>query len=107
MRTTSQVIKKVAFDFKLQGAYAIHVVWNRERTEIVELFHVPVERVRAGRPNEMGVVDCYYISADWGNTRTNKPYPVPAFNVPVLVPLLTFTPSINVLIPLFLNTNAP
>ena len=28
-----QVIKKVAFDFKLQGAYAIHVVWNRERTE--------------------------------------------------------------------------
>ena len=76
-----QVIKKVAFDFKLQGAYAIHVVWNRERTEIVELFHVPVERVRAGRPNEMGVVDCYYISADWGNTRTNKPYPVPAFNV--------------------------
>ena len=76
-----QVIKKVAFDFKLQGAYALHVVWNRERTEIVELFHVPVERVRAGRPNEMGVVDCYYISADWGNTRTNKPYPVPAFNV--------------------------
>ena len=76
-----QVIKKVAFDFKLQGAYAIHIVWNRERTEIVELFHVPVERVRAGRPNEMGVVDCYYISADWGNTRTNKPYPVPAFNV--------------------------
>jgi hypothetical protein len=76
-----QVIKKVAFDFKLQGAYAIHVIWNRERTEIVELFHVPVERVRAGRPNEMGVVDCYYISADWGNTRTNKPYPVAAFNV--------------------------
>jgi len=76
-----QVIKKVSFDFKLQGAYALHVIWNRERTEIVELFHVPVERVRAGRPNEMGVVDCYYISADWGNTRTNKPYPVAAFNV--------------------------
>jgi len=76
-----QVIKKVAFDFKLQGGYAIHVVFNRERTEIVELYHVPVERVRAGRPNAMGKVDTYYISADWGNTRTNKPYPVPAFNV--------------------------
>lgn len=75
-----QVIKKVAFDFKLQGAYAIHLVWNRERTEISEIYHVPVERVRAGRPNEMGVVDTYYISADWSNTRTHKPYPIAAFN---------------------------
>lgn len=76
-----QIIKKVAFDFKLQGGYAIHVVWNRERTEIAELYHVPVERVRAGRPNEMGKVDTFFISADWGNTRTNKPYPIAAFNV--------------------------
>ena len=76
-----QGIKKVAFDFKLQGAYALHIVWNRERTEIADVYHVPVERVRAGKPNAMGKVDCFYISADWGNTRTNKPYPVPAFNV--------------------------
>ena len=76
-----QVIKKVAFDFKLQGAYALHLVWNRERTEIVELYHVPVERVRAGRPNELGQIDTYFISADWANTRMNKPYPVTAFNV--------------------------
>ena len=76
-----QVIKKVAFDFKLQGGYAIHIVWNRERTEIAEIYHVPVERVRAGRPNEFGKVDTYFISSDWANTRTNKPYPVAAFNV--------------------------
>jgi len=76
-----QVIKKVAFDFKLQGAYALHIVWNRERTEIAEVYHVPVERVRAGKPNAMGKIDCYYISADWSNTRSNKPYPINAFNV--------------------------
>ena len=75
-----QVIKKVAFDFKLQGAYALHIVWNRERTEIAEVYHVPVERVRAGRPNELGQVDTYFICADWSNTRTNKPYPIAAFN---------------------------
>ncbi len=75
-----QVIKKVAFDFKLQGAYALHIIWNRERTQIAEVYHVPVERVRAGRPNEMGQVDTYFISADWGNTRTHKPYPISAFN---------------------------
>jgi len=76
-----QVIKKVAFDFKLQGGYALHIVYNRERTEIAEIYHVPVERVRAGRPNEMGVVDTYFISADWANIRTHKPYPIAAFNV--------------------------
>ena len=76
-----QVIKKVAFDFKLQGAYALHIIWNREKTEIVELFHVPVERVRAGRPNELGQIDTYFISADWSNVRTHKPYPIAAFNV--------------------------
>ena len=76
-----QVIKKLAFDFKLQGGYAIHVIWNRERTEIAELYHVPMERVRAGRPNEMGKVDTYFISADWANTRTNKPYAIAAFNL--------------------------
>ena len=79
--TLHQVIKKVAFDFKLQGGYALHIIWNRERTEIAEIYHVPVERVRAGRPNEMGKVDTYFISADWSNTRTHKPYPIAAFDV--------------------------
>ena len=78
--TLHSVVKKLAFDFKLQGAYAIHVIWNREKTEISEIYHVPVERVRAGRPNELGVVDTYFISADWSNTRMNKPYPIAAFN---------------------------
>ena len=75
-----QVIKKLSFDFKLQGSYAIHIIWNREKTEIAEIYHVPVERVRAGRPNALGQVDTYFISADWGNTRTHKPYPIAAFN---------------------------
>jgi len=78
--TLHQIVKKIAFDFKLQGAYALHIIYNKERTEIVEIHHVPVERVRAGRPNAMGKVDTYFISADWSNTRMNRPYPIPAFN---------------------------
>jgi len=75
-----EVIKKLSFDFKLQGAFAIHIIWNKAKTEIAEIYHVPVERVRASKPNAMGVVDCYYISADWSNTRTNKPVKIAAFN---------------------------
>ncbi|MBB03993.1 MAG: hypothetical protein CML03_00465 [Pseudooceanicola sp.] len=78
--TLHEVIKKISFDFKLQGAFALHLIWNKAKTEIVEIYHVPVERVRAGRPNAMGVVDTYYVSADWSNTRSNRPTPIPAFD---------------------------
>jgi len=74
------VIKKLAFDYKLQGGFAINIIWNKTRTEIAEIHHIPVERVRAGKPNEYGVVDTYYVSADWGDLRKNKPTPIPAFN---------------------------
>jgi len=79
--TLHEVIKKVAFDFKLQGGYALNIIWSQDRQSISEIYHIPVERVRAGKPNELGKVDTYFVSADWSNTRANKPQPVPAFNV--------------------------
>ena len=75
-----EVIKKIAFDFKLQGAFALNIVWSKDRTQIAEIYHIPVEKIRAEKPNKMGRVEAYYISADWRNTRINKPYRVPAFN---------------------------
>ncbi len=78
--TLHEVIKKIAFDFKLQGAYAIHIIYNKARTGISEIHHIGVEKIRAGKPNAMGVIDTYYVCADWSNTRTNKPMPIAAFN---------------------------
>jgi len=75
-----EIIKKISLDFKLQGAFALHLIWNKGKTEIVELYHIPVERVRSAIPNEMGVVDYYYVSADWSDTRLNKPTKIAAFN---------------------------
>ena len=75
-----EVIKKIAFDFKLQGAFALNIVWSQDRTQIAEIYHIGVDKVRAEKPNELGKVEAYYISSDWSNTRINKPYRVPAFN---------------------------
>ena len=75
------VFKKCAFDLKLHGSFALNVIWSKDKLTISELWHVPMERIRMGVPNEMGRVDTYYISADWSNTRRNKPLPVPAFNL--------------------------
>ena len=76
-----EVIKKLAFDFKLQGAFALNIVWSKDRTQIAEIYHIAVEKIRAEKPDEMGKVKAYYVSSDWANTRTNKPHRVPAFNM--------------------------
>ncbi len=85
--TLHEVIKKCAFDFKLQGGFALNVIYSKSG-QVAEIYHVPVERLRVGLPNAMGRVDKYYISADWSNVRRNKPQEVAAFN-----PLDRTTPS--------------
>ena len=75
------IIKKLAFDFKLQGAYAINVVWSKDRQSISEIYHVPVERIRMGKPDVTGRVKEYYVSADWSQPRKHKPQAVPAFSL--------------------------
>jgi hypothetical protein len=79
--TLHEVIKKCAFDFKLQGGFALNVIWSKDRQSISEVYHIPVEKLRVGLPNDMGRIDKYYICADWTNIRKNKPQEVPAFNV--------------------------
>ena len=79
--TLHSLVKKLAFDFKLFGGYAINVVWSRDKQTISELYHVPLERIRIGKPDVIGRVTEYYISADWSNTRKHKPQSVPAFNI--------------------------
>ena len=76
-----EVLKKVAFDFKLQGSFALNIVFSKDRTQIAEVYHVESSKVRCARPDEFGKTTGYYISADWSNTRQNKPYYVPAFNM--------------------------
>ena len=78
--TLHELVKKLAFDFKLQGGYCLNIIWSQDRQTISEIHHVSMERVRVGTPNEMGRTDCYYVSADWSNTRENEPVKIPAFN---------------------------
>jgi len=79
--TMHELLKKVAFDFKLQGGFALNIVWSQDRTRIAEIYHIPVERLRAAKPDARGVVTEYYICADWADTRRNEPQAIPAFNI--------------------------
>ena len=38
--TLHEVIKKLAFDLKLQGGFAMNIIWSQDRTSIAEIYHV-------------------------------------------------------------------
>jgi len=80
--TAHEILVKVAFDLKLQGAFALNVIWSKDRTRIAEIHHVPVEQVRVGKPNSDTKVKDYYISADWSQYRKKEyaPKRVACFN---------------------------
>jgi predicted transcriptional regulator len=53
---------KISQDFELFDGYYIEVIWNKGKTEIAELYHLPFQNVRLGK-------DCAYYSEDWSNSR--------------------------------------
>ena len=77
-----ELLSKVAKDLYLQGAIALNVIFTKDKRGVASITHVPVEKIRIGTPNSNGIVEQYWISADWGNTRRkeNTPIPIAAFN---------------------------
>ena len=80
--TLHEIITKIAFDLKLQGAFALNIIWSKDRTRISQIKHIPVEKLRVGKPNEDGKVTEYYLSSDWAQYRKKEhtPIRVAAFN---------------------------
>jgi len=54
---------KISQDFELFDGYYIEVIWNKAKTEIAELYHLPFQNIRLGQ-------NCAYYSEDWSNTRS-------------------------------------
>ncbi len=74
-------LKCLAFDLKLFGMCYVNTIWNRPRTKIVEVRHIPAQYIRSGKQDAYGNVNEYYYSADWANTRKNKPRYYKAFDL--------------------------
>lgn len=67
--TVDELFEKISLDYALYQGYALNVIWNKEQTRIVEMYHLPFANVRSGKPNEDDVVEEYMYSADWANLR--------------------------------------
>lgn len=80
--TIEELLSKVAKDLYLQGAIALNIIYSNDKKSVASITHIPVEKIRIGRPNANGIVEEYWISSDWANIRRkeNTPKPIPAFN---------------------------
>jgi len=58
-----EVKQKISYDLELFNGFAIEVIWNKAKTAISELYHLPFKNVR------VGLDDCYYYSEDWSSRK--------------------------------------
>lgn len=78
--TVDEVFERISLDYALYAGYALNVVWNREGTRIVEIYHIPFANVRSGKPDEEDEVVEYFYASDWSNLRKNKEVAYRAFD---------------------------
>ena len=76
-----QCMRKLTFDLKAMGQAAMQVIYNKDKTKIVQVEHFPIETLRMEKMNEDGEVEGYYYSKDWTKIRKKgyEPVRIPAF----------------------------
>ena len=73
-------IKNLCFDLKLFGTCYVNVIWNKTKTAIAEIKHIPSQYVRSGKADSYGNVNEFYYCYDWSNVRKYKPRVIKAFD---------------------------
>ncbi len=75
-----QELKKVINDYYMLGNGAFQLIYNQNKTKIVEVYHMPVETLRAEKCNDEGEIEAYYYAYDWNEVRSKKGVErIPAF----------------------------
>jgi len=72
-------IRKSRMDLKIQGGFALEVIYSVDRTTISKVRHLPFENIRSGEVNEREEVDFYYYSRDWAD-RNCEPQEIKSFD---------------------------
>lgn len=62
-------VRKACLDLKIQGGFALEVVYSIDRTTISKVRHCPFENVRSAEVNEDEKVEFLYYSKDWSDKR--------------------------------------
>lgn len=76
-----ECLRKATSDFKMMGQCAFQVIYSQDHQMINEVYHMPIETLRAEKCNEDGEVEGYYYAKSWADVNANKEIPtrIPAF----------------------------
>lgn len=66
-----QVYGFMAKDMALSNSAVLQVVFNRD-AEIAEVYHVPFQDFRLGKPNKYGQIEFGFLSKSWANISNSK-----------------------------------
>lgn len=65
--------QKIAQDLELFDGFALEIIWNKAKTSIAEIYHLPFQNVRIGLEGD------YVYCEDWSNRRAEH-YRYPSWN---------------------------
>ena len=65
-------LRRITFDLKLYGNAAWQIIWNKSHTQILRMYHMPVQNLRAKKIYDMGRIEGYYYCSDWNDHRRQK-----------------------------------
>jgi hypothetical protein len=75
-----ECVRKLTYDLKLMGQCAIQVIYSKDRKNIAQVEHMPVETLAMEKCNDKGEIEAYYYFPDWSAIKpTDKPTRIPAF----------------------------
>uniref|UniRef100_UPI0040478CB8 hypothetical protein n=1 Tax=Shewanella sp. TaxID=50422 RepID=UPI0040478CB8 len=61
----NNIYSKIALDYYLFGGFALEIIYNKLRTKVSEVYHIPFASVRAKEANHRGICEGYWIAHDW------------------------------------------
>ena len=73
---TKDCLRKITSDYKMMGQCALQVIYSKDHSRITEVYHMPVESLRAEKCNEEGDIEAYYYAKDWNSVANKKETPI-------------------------------
>jgi hypothetical protein len=64
--TLNQVKTKIAYDLELFNGYCLEIIWNKAKTAIAEIYHIPFKNIRKGLEGE------YVYCEDWTDRKAEQ-----------------------------------
>ncbi len=77
-----ELLARISYDKELYGAFALNIIWSKDRTKISQIDYVDPSKLRIAVPdNKYPDLDRYWLCDNWDDMRKHDPILYPGFSV--------------------------